>query len=150
MAETVRVRPATPAEADAWSRLRTDLWPDSPDDHPREIADYFADPPARASCFVAVGATGEIVGFAEVGTRDYAEGCDTSPVGYLEGIHVDAPARRTGCGRALVAACEAWARSMGCTEMASDRALANEVSGEFHRAVGFEEAHRIVCYRKDL
>lgn len=150
LATEVRVRPATPADAAAWSRLRTDLWPEQPEDHPREIAEYFADPPERGACFVAEAEDGDVVGFAEVGLRDYAEGCDTSPVGYLEGIYVEDGSRRAGHARALVGACEAWARARGCTEMGSDRALDNEVSGDFHVAVGFEEVVRSVCYRKEL
>lgn len=145
-----RVRAVTRGDAAAWSRLRTELWPEWPDDHPREVAAYLADPPTHAACFVAEDESGEVVGFAEVGMRDYAEGCHTVPVGYLEGIYVDPSARREGHGRALVVACEAWARSRGCTEMASDRALDDEGSGDFHLAIGFDEAHRIVCYRKAL
>ena len=77
-------------------------------------------------------------------------GCRTSPVGYLEGIYVDETHRRKGAARALVLAGEAWARRLGCTEFASDRALDNDESGAFHRAAGFDEVERIVCYRKDL
>jgi aminoglycoside 6'-N-acetyltransferase I len=74
----------------------------------------------------------------------------SSPVGYLEGIFVVPEHRRSGVGEALVRAAEAWARERGCTEMASDRQLDNEPSGVFHEAVGYEEAERIVCYRKSL
>lgn len=140
----------TAADADDWIRLRTELWSDSPDDHPREIAEYVADPPADAECFVAETSDGRIVGFAEVGLRWYAEGCRSSPVGYLEGIYVEEAYRRRAHARGLVLAGEAWARSQGCTEFASDRALENEMSGAFHLAAGFEEVERIVCYRKDL
>lgn len=138
------------ADAEAWIRLRTALWPESPEDHPEEIAAYFASPPPRSVCLVATGRDGAVVGFAEVGLRDYAEDCSTSPVGYLEGIYVEPEARTSGVGRALVRAGEEWARSMGCTEMASDRAVDNESSGRFHEAIGFSETVRLVAYRKDL
>lgn len=150
MSPDVLVRPARPEDAVEWSRLRTALWPESPLDHPPEIAAYFADPPQRAVCLVAAGPDGHLVGFAEMGLRDCAEECRTSPVGYVEGIYVDPELRTTGVGRALVAAGEAWARERGCSEMASDRALDNEASGAFHEAIGFTEAGRIVCYRKEL
>jgi aminoglycoside 6'-N-acetyltransferase I len=88
--------------------------------------------------------------FAEGRLSDYAEECESSPVGYLEGIYVKQDSRTTGVGRALVEAVEGWARSAGCTEMASDREISNEVSGEFHLSVGFSEVIRLVTYRKDL
>jgi len=58
--------------------------------------------------------------------------------------------RRCGVGRALVAAAEAWARSQGCTEMASDAQLDNRVSLEAHEALGFEVVDRCVHFRKRL
>ena len=129
--------------------MRTDFWPEEPADHPVEIEEYFRGPPEDAVCLVAE-MNGEVVGFAEVGTRPYAEGCRTSPVGYLEGIFVSPDARQSGVGQALVTAAEEWCGARGYTEMASDRALDNETSGAFHEAVGFTEVHRLVCYRRVL
>ncbi len=146
----LRIRPAVPDDGPAWIRLRTALWSDGAEDHPPEIASYFADPPDDATCLVAETADRRVIGFAEVGMRRYAEGCDSSPVGFLEGIYVEPDHRRAGHARGLVMAGEAWARSRGCTEFASDRALDNEESGAFHLAAGFEEVIRIVCYRKEL
>lgn len=82
--------------------------------------------------------------------RDYVEGCETSPVGYLEGIFVREPLRGQGVAKALLARCEAWAREQGCTEFASDCELSNEDSLRFHLATGFQEAGRIVCFTKRL
>jgi aminoglycoside 6'-N-acetyltransferase I len=147
---SITVRPARPADASEWARLRTALWPESPDDHPPEIAAYFEDPPTWAVCLLAEEPDGRIAGFAEMGLRNYAEGCATSPVGYLEGIWVEPDRRDSGVGRALVEAGAGWARSLGCRELASDRALDNEASGVFHTALGFDEVIRIVCYKKEL
>ncbi len=71
-------------------------------------------------------------------------------MGYIEGIFVHPEYRQDAVGRALVAAAEVWAIEQGCTEMASDRQLGNQSSGSFHEALGFEEAERLVCYRKSL
>ena len=91
------------------------------------------------------------VGFAQCGLRhDYVEGTNTSPVGYLEGIYVDPPYRKHGYAKRLLAACEAWAKEQGCTEFASDCELHNSDSLQFHLNVGFEEANRIICFRKTL
>jgi len=145
----VVVRPVEPTDAETWRRLRTALWPSSPGDHPVEIEAFFERRPADQECVIAT-VEGVGAGFAEVGLRAYAEGCASSPVGYLEGIYVDPTFRGRGVGRALVQEGMTWARTLGCTEMASDRALDNEASGAFHEAVGFQEAERVVCYRHDL
>jgi aminoglycoside 6'-N-acetyltransferase I len=130
--------------------MRGALWPGSRRDHEREIAAHFDLPPGPAECFVAELPGEGLVGFAEVGLRGYAEGCLSSPVGYLEGIFVVPTRRGQGVGRALVEVAERWARMSGCSEMASDRELDNEPSGAFHQALGYEEVERIVCFRKSL
>ena len=91
-----------------------------------------------------------VAGFAEVSRRAYAEGCETSPVGFLEGWYVVPERRREGIGRALVAAAEGWAHALGCREFASDALAENSVSAAAHRALGFEEVEVIRCFRKGL
>ena len=78
------------------------------------------------------------------------EGTDSSPVGYLEGIYVEEDCRKQGIARALLAACENWAKTKGCTEFASDCELDNTQSLRFHLNVGFIEANRIICFTKKL
>ena len=91
------------------------------------------------------------MGFAQCQRRrDYVEGTDSSPVGYLEGIFVREEYRRKGVAKALLAACEAWAKDMGCTEFASDCELTNYESYRFHLALGFLEAGRIICFTKQI
>jgi aminoglycoside 6'-N-acetyltransferase I len=144
------VRPAARTDADAWYEMRCALWPNSDHDHRTEVAAYFERPSDVTVCLVAEAPDEGLVGFAEVGTRPYAEGCLTSPVGYLEGIFVRPLHRDSGVGRSLVETAEAWARELGCIEMASDRLLNNEPSGAFHESLGYGEVERIVCYRKSL
>jgi len=103
-----------------------------------------------AEVFVAERDDGSIGGYVEVGARSYADGCDTSPVGYIEAWYVDADLRRSGVGRALLTAAEDWARARGYREMASDAQLDNEVSHAAHRHSGYEEVDRVVQYRKVL
>lgn len=91
------------------------------------------------------------VGFAQCGLRqDYVEGTSTSPVGYLEGIFVLPEYRGRGFARELTASCEAWAKAQGCWEFASDCELTNLESLHFHKALGFSEANRIICFVKKL
>lgn len=87
------------------------------------------------------------VGFCEVTLRrDYVEGSDTSPTGYLEGIYVLPNYRRQGIGTELVNAAAHWLRTQRVAAMGSDVALDNTVSQAFHEALGFEETARLVHY----
>ncbi len=141
------VRPLEPQDLPAYLPLRTALWPDSADQFELEVAEILE--AEHLAAFVAEQ-DGKLVGFAEVSLRGYAEGCDTSPVGYLEGWYVAPAYRQTGIGRRLVQAAEDWARAKGCTEMASDSELSNTSSHQAHARLGYQEVERIVCFRKAL
>ena len=143
------IRPARPSDAAEWLRMRDLLIP--AEDHGKEIDDFFASRwPQPAAVFVAERSDGRLAAFIEVGTRAYAEGCESSPVGYIEAWWVDDDLRRTGIGAALVREGENWARERGCTEMGSDVLLDNAISQDAHRALGYEEVERVVCYRRTL
>ncbi|WP_372998742.1 aminoglycoside 6'-N-acetyltransferase [Lutispora sp.] len=91
------------------------------------------------------------VGFAQCSLRyDYVEGTESSPVGYLEGIYVKDEYRKRGIGKKLLMQCEEWAKSKGCSEFASDCELNNTESFKFHLQLGFEEANRIICFKRNL
>ena len=85
-----------------------------------------------------------------MGQRDYAEGCETSPVGYIEGWYVDADLRELGWGKKLVMAGEDWARKQALREVASDTWLDNETSIQAHIALGYSEVERAVHFNKKL
>ena len=146
------VRPVTPADAAVWLRLRRALWPEHGSDwHAGEIEQFFAGTLREPlQVLLAVGESGEALGFAELSIRPYADGCLTDRVAYLEGWYVVPEARRRGVGRALVAAAEDWGRAQGCSEFASDALIDNHTSAAAHTALGFEEIARIRCFRKDL
>jgi aminoglycoside 6'-N-acetyltransferase I len=108
----------------------------------------FADP--LTPVFVVERADGKLGAFIEAGTRKYADGALSSPVGYLEGWYVDEDLRGQGIGKALMQAAEDWARSLGITEMASDTWLDNEISIKAHLAAGYEEVERLVHFLKTL
>ena len=143
------VRRAIAADVPAWSAQRAALWPD-------EDAQVLADEaPAMLDddggiVFLAES-NGEIVGFAEAALRrDYVNGTETSPVGFLEGWYVAPAWRGCGVGRALVRAVEGWTLEQGCRELASDALLDNTVSHTAHVGCGFEETERVVYFRKLL
>lgn len=91
------------------------------------------------------------IGFAQCGLRnDYVEGTNSSPVGYLEGVFVIEKYRNKGYAGELLLACEKWAKDKGCSEFASDCELTNVNSLKFHLSMGFDEANRIICFRKGI
>jgi aminoglycoside 6'-N-acetyltransferase I len=147
---TTLVRPVEKADSESWLCMRQALWPESSvDEHEREIEQFFS---GRANeplaVLIADDPTSRPVGVVELSIRPYAEGCRTNRVAYLEGWFVVPEARRQGVGRALVEAAERWARTQGCSELASDTRPDNSVSIAAHRAVGFADAGLVQCYRK--
>ena len=95
----MRIARLAPADLDSIDPLRRALWPDSPIEELKVRAPAMvADPPAYL-VLVARSDEGVPIGFAEVAVRhDYVNGCDSSPVAFLEGIYVDAARRQRGRG----------------------------------------------------
>lgn len=143
------IRKATVEDAPTVAALAVKLWPHHTEE---EMTAEFEEMLQKQDAAVfLVSADNHAVGFAQCSLRrDYVEGTNTSPVGYLEGVFVDALYRKCGYAQALLAACEAWAREQGCAEFASDCELHNTDSLLFHRSVGFHEANRIICFTKKL
>ena len=141
------IRDAGPADRDSWLRMRNALWPESA--HERDIDRYFAGA-AREPAAVLIAFNPEAIGFVELSIRPYAEGCETDRVAFIEGWYVDPDARGNGVGAALIRAAEGWARSQGCTEIASDTEADNVASAAAHRTLGFEETAVVRCFRKSL
>ena len=146
------VRPARlPDDAYAWGCMRRDLWPDEGNVADIPSMQAALQPAARSCVLLAVAPDGGTVGFAEAKLRsDYVNGTESSPVGFLEGWYVAPAWRGRGVGRALVAGVEAWARALGCVELASDALLDNVSSHAAHLGCGFDETERVVYFRKRL
>jgi aminoglycoside 6'-N-acetyltransferase I len=143
------IRRATHEDKPDWLRMRQGLWPDAPVQYLNyDLDDKLADP--DYAIFIAANADGRQVAFIETGLRDYGEGCETSPVGYIEAWYVDEHIRGQKLGRELIRAAEQWARDRGCTEMASDTWLENETSIAAHLKLGYQEAERLVHFVKRL
>ena len=128
--------------------MRKGVWPEAPD----EYLDYDMDDVLssdRYAVFFAV--SGEVpVGMIEAHLRESAEGCFSSPVGYIEAWFVDENLRGKGVAGALTDAAEDWARGKGCTDMASDTWLDNEASIRAHAKMGYTEVERLVHFVKQL
>jgi len=145
-----RARLPLPKADDAeWLRLRVGLWPEQTRRELDSDRSVFDRRPDRNVVFLARRADGRLGGFLEASLREYAEGCATSPIGFIEGWYVDADLRRAGVGRALVRAAEAWAAAKGCVEMGSDTEAVNVRSQRAHAALGYG-ATRMVSFWKRL
>jgi aminoglycoside 6'-N-acetyltransferase I len=145
----MNIRPYVPADHSEWLRMLLALFPGaSAAEHVASMAEWLGR--SDTGVLVAERAGGGLAGFAEVGERNYADGCDTAPVAYLEAWYVDPDVRQQGVGAALVRAVEAWAIARGYRELASDVELDNLTSQTAHQSLGFEEVERSVKYRKSL
>ena len=143
------IRRATNEDKWEWLRMRQGLWPEAPVEYLTfDLDERLVDP--DYAVFVAANTDGQLVAFVEVGLRDHGEGCETSPVGYIEAWFVGEYVRGQKLGRELIHAAEEWARGKGCAEMASDTWLENEASIAAHLKLGYWEVERLVHFVKRL
>lgn len=131
--------------------MREALWPGSLEEHQEEIDRYFSnDRRGLVEVFVLERDSGGLGGFIELNLRNWAEGSLADQVPYIEGWYVDPDLRGQGCGKELVEAAERWAVENGFDELASDAELENTSSIAAHKALGFEEVEKLVCFIKIL
>jgi aminoglycoside 6'-N-acetyltransferase I len=143
------VAPMTERDRAAWLAMRQALWPDATaSEHADEVRVLMVRPEFAA--FVARDGAAEAIGFAQVYVRPFANGCDSRPVPFLEGIWVAPEARGRGVGSALLGAIEEWSRDRGFVELGSDALIGNTASHSVHAAWGFAETERVVYFRKAL
>ena len=147
---SIRIRLVEQADFGEWLRLRLALWPDQTSEELAEELNVISANQEREPVFVAERPDGRLCGMLEAALHETAPGCTTRPVGYLEGWFVEPELRGQGIGGQLVAAAEAWARRMGCQEMASDTTPDYPLSPLAHARLGYEETDVPLHYRKRL
>lgn len=142
------IRRATHEDKEIWFQMRKGIWPEAPEEYMTYDQDDIlaSDKDAIFLAFI----NERPVGMIEARLRDYGEGCETSPVGYIEGWFVYEDVRGRGIAGTLAQAAENWAREKGCTEMASDTWLDNLTSIRVHTKLGYHEAERLVHFVKKL
>jgi aminoglycoside 6'-N-acetyltransferase I len=147
----MNIRKVKSSDKNEWARMRNSLWPDSLQEHLQEIEKYFSkDEIDIVEVFVLERTAGKLGGFLELNVRNYAEGSQSTKVPYIEGWYVDPDLRGRGYGKQLIQASEMWALKNGFDELASDAELENLDSIAAHKALGFREVERIVCFIKKL
>jgi aminoglycoside 6'-N-acetyltransferase I len=144
----VTIRRITQEDKPEWLRMRKGVWPEAPD----EYLDYDMDDVLSGDRYAVFLALDEDtpIGMIEVHLREAAEGCFSSPVGYIESWFVDERLRGKGVAGILTDTAENWAREKGCKEMASDTWLENEASIRAHVKMGYIEVERLVHFVKQL
>jgi aminoglycoside 6'-N-acetyltransferase I len=144
----ITIRLVTLEDKAEWFRMRKGIWPEAPD----EYLDFDMDEILASDHDMVIFACfeGKPIGLTEVKIREYGEGCETSPVGYIEGWFVQEQYRGKGVVWIMTQAAEDWVREKGCTEMASDTWLDNEPSIRAHLKMGYYEAERLVHFVKQL
>ena len=132
-----------------WAEMRTALWPDETSlTHAKMVDELLGD--GDCLSLIAEATEGVAVGFAEIAVRKYANGCDTRPVAFLEGVWVKPQFRRRGIGAGLIAHAEALLAARGFRELGSDTWIEDRTSQAVHLAWGFSETERVVYFRKIL
>jgi GNAT superfamily N-acetyltransferase len=92
------LRPLGEADRQQWLALRLALWPrKGSHGFDADITEILGSG-GRLAAFGAFDGD-RLIGFIEVGERPWGDGCETSPVGWVEGIYVDPAHRRSGLGR---------------------------------------------------
>ncbi len=146
------VREMDSGDRAVWAAMRAMLWPDeTPEAHAIGIERTLQS--AGAWAFIAETPSGAPVGFAELAIRKYANGCESQPVPFLEGICVSPSFRRQGrqgAAGGMIAHIEAFVTVRGFHEIGSDAPIDNSLSHAAHARWGFSETERVVYFRKDL
>jgi aminoglycoside 6'-N-acetyltransferase I len=163
------VRPMHAGDRGVWAQMRAALWPqESAAAHARAIDALLPGSEAwgseawgseawgseawgsQAWGFIAEAPDGGGAGFAEIAIRKYANGCDSAPVAFLEGVWVEPQYRRRGIGTRLIAHVESFVAARGFCELGSDTQIDNAASQAAHVVWGFSETERVVYFRKLL
>lgn len=144
----VTIRELRGTDKDLWLGMYRKLWPEHSDQALlAEIERIGAS--SKRSAFVAE-MDGLALGFVEYALRDYANGCNSQPVPFLEGVWVDDAYRGHGIAKALIDYLIKRAEQAGFTEFGSDVELSNYSSQLMHERLGFEQTEKVIYYRKVL
>lgn len=127
------IRPVQLADAPAWESMRRDLWPEQPETHAGEIAQFFRGTLEEPQAVLIATEGPAVIAFAELSLRRDLQDLPGRRVGYVEGLYVIPEFRHRGVARQLLRAARTWARDQRCNAFASDRADRIVVDTRFGR-----------------
>ncbi|HET6869943.1 MAG TPA: GNAT family N-acetyltransferase [Solirubrobacteraceae bacterium] len=127
------------ADAPALARLLTELgYPQEAEQTHAQLVEWAGDP--RGTVLVAES-DGSPAGFVAAYATRYME--RPGSVARVVALAVDPTRRRSGLGRRLLAAIEAWAAGLGCHDIEITSSRRRDDAHAFYRALGFVD----VCDR---
>ena len=146
----MNIKTLSPEYLGQWVRLRQQLWPEqNAEQHLNEGLDILAS--AQHISYVLLNDQQYAIAFADAAIRhDYVNGCQTSPVVFIEGIYVEPQWRLKKCAKKLIRAIEQWGKNNGCSEIASDAELDNTSSHKMHQKLGFKITEKVVFFQKNI
>jgi len=143
----ISIRAAGAADAGALADLSTQLGYPTDSVAIRERLARVRERANEGTVFVALDAFGGVVGWTHVAMRVNLE---EEPFAELAGLVVDAGARGSGVGKALLAAAEEWSRAHGlmCLRVRSN--VLRDRAHRFYVREGYVESKRQVVFDKAM
>jgi GNAT superfamily N-acetyltransferase len=140
----MRIRVARAEDAPALARLVVHLgYPSTPEELPPRLAVVEGQGDA---VLVAEDDAGKVIGFSALHLINTLH--QRRPLGYITAFVTDPGGQRTGVGRQLLAASEAWARERGCYRLSVTSAEQRAGAHAFYEACGYPQTGR--RFGKDL
>jgi len=127
----LNIRPARATDAEDWLRLRCALCPDGADDHPGEIAAFFAGRIEEPAAVFVAERDGVCTAVMELSIRVDLPVYAGARVAFVEGLYVVPEFRGGNVARRLLETARAWARQNHCNVAATDRAGRPIVDGKY-------------------
>ena len=136
-------------DLNAWITLSDKLFKDTNKDELQK--DYHQMMSSEKHRNILVKNKQTFIGFIDISIRtEYVEGASSSPIGYIEGIYIEAQFRKMGIARKLIKLAEDWFVEKGCKEVGSDTWDWNKDAQEFHKRLGFKEEDVLVHFIKKI
>ncbi len=143
---TIKVRPASPKDAEACARLSTQLgYPSSRAEVERRLARLEGD--EEHAVYVAVNSSDKVVGWVHVCAAHLVE---SGPEAEIGGLVVDEGFRGSGVGRLLMERAEQWAREKGLKSVYLRSNIIRKDAHAFYQRLGYQIVKTQHAFRKIL